>query len=161
MTDSLLPAFARADRRFFGNTGFIRRTGFCAFTVLRPEELLSEKQPNFNVLLDPKCDWALRHLEAFPSGGEPGFLRDASSGAGDRGEVGAADCEGQAAGDSWISADLKRMGVVLKRALYFITCKGKTQYPLKMDEDFILRNLLSQRDQTLPEVRELSAAEAL
>ena len=42
--------------------------------------------------------------------------------------------------------------MVLKRAVYFITCKGKTQYPLKMDEDFILRNLLSQRDQTLPKV---------
>lgn len=29
-------------------------------------ELLSEEKPNFNVLLDPKCDWAIRHLEQFP-----------------------------------------------------------------------------------------------
>ncbi len=29
-------------------------------------ELLSEDRPNFNTLLDPKCDWALRHLELFP-----------------------------------------------------------------------------------------------
>ena len=38
--------------------------------------------------------------------------------------------------------DLKKAGVVLKRAIYFITCSGKQMYPLKMDEDFILRNLL-------------------
>lgn len=32
----------------------------------RAEELLDEQQPNFNVLLDPKCNWALKHLEYFP-----------------------------------------------------------------------------------------------
>ena len=35
------------------------------------------------------------------------------------------------------------MGVVLKRAVYFITCEGRQMYPLRMDEDFILHNLLS------------------
>jgi len=29
-------------------------------------ELLSEEKPDFNELIDPKCDWALRHLEQFP-----------------------------------------------------------------------------------------------
>ena len=29
-------------------------------------ELLSEEKPDFNELVDPKCDWALRHLEQFP-----------------------------------------------------------------------------------------------
>lgn len=29
-------------------------------------ELLSEKNPDFNLFLDPKADWALRHLEQFP-----------------------------------------------------------------------------------------------
>ena len=32
------------------------------------DELLSEKNPNFNPLFDPKCNWALTHLERFPSG---------------------------------------------------------------------------------------------
>ena len=36
------------------------------FYGFRADELLSEDKPNFNVLLDPKCDWALRHLEQFP-----------------------------------------------------------------------------------------------
>ena len=38
--------------------------------------------------------------------------------------------------------DLKKIGVVLKRALYFITCNGKMMYPTRMDEDYITRNLL-------------------
>ena len=36
------------------------------FYGFEAKELLSEDRPNFNVLLDPKCDWALRHLELFP-----------------------------------------------------------------------------------------------
>lgn len=38
-------------------------------------------------------------------------------------------------------ADLKKLGVVLKRALYFITCSGKLMYPVKLEEDYIVRNL--------------------
>ena len=32
----------------------------------KADELLSEDNPNFNVLFDPKCNWALKHLEEFP-----------------------------------------------------------------------------------------------
>ena len=41
--------------------------------------------------------------------------------------------------------NLKKMGVVLKRALYFITCQGKMMYNTKLDEDYILRNMLDNR----------------
>ena len=37
---------------------------------------------------------------------------------------------------------LKKMGVVLKRAMYFITCSGKTMYPFRMNEDFITSQLI-------------------
>ena len=37
---------------------------------------------------------------------------------------------------------LKRIGVVLKRAHYFITCNGRMMYPTRMDEDYIARQLL-------------------
>ena len=46
--------------------------------------------------------------------------------------------------------DLKKMGVVLKRALYFITCSGRMMYPVRMDEDYITRNLLNTKER-LPE----------
>ena len=39
--------------------------------------------------------------------------------------------------------DLKKMGVVLKRALYFLTCNGRMMYPTKIEEDYIMRNLLN------------------
>ena len=38
--------------------------------------------------------------------------------------------------------DIKRMGVVLKRALYFITCKGRMMYQTKIEEDYITRHLV-------------------
>ena len=38
---------------------------------------------------------------------------------------------------------LKKMGVVLKRAHYFITCHGKTLYPIRIDQQYILRQLTS------------------
>ena len=43
-------------------------------------------------------------------------------------------------------SDLKRIGVVLKRAIYFITCKGRQMYPLKVEEDFITRQLLGVKE---------------
>ena len=36
------------------------------FYGFRAEELLDEKRPFFNVLLDPKEDWAVRNLGEFP-----------------------------------------------------------------------------------------------
>ena len=36
------------------------------FYGFKADELLSEDRPDFNELIDPKCDWAVRHLEMFP-----------------------------------------------------------------------------------------------
>lgn len=37
--------------------------------------------------------------------------------------------------------DIKKMGVVLKRALYFITCQGHMLYHTKLEKDYITRQL--------------------
>jgi len=42
--------------------------------------------------------------------------------------------------------DLKKMGVVLKRALYFITCRGKMMYPTKIEENYITNQLISLKE---------------
>ncbi len=106
------------------------------------DELLSESSPNFNVFFDPKCNWALKHLEQFPV------------------EVNRADYKlllrvpgiGYRSAERIVKArrhasldfdDLKKIGVVLKRALYFITCRGRMMYPTKIEEDYITRNLLN------------------
>lgn len=112
-------------------------------------ELLDEENPNFNAYLDPKCFWALRHLEEFPieinyAASDmllrvPGIGYKSASRIVKARRMGMLDFE-----------DLKKMGVVLKRALYFITCKGKMMYPIRMDEDYITRNLLNTKEK-LPE----------
>lgn len=106
------------------------------------EELLSEEDPNFNVLFDPKCNWALKHLEQFPvevnRGDYKMLLRVPGIGYKSAGRIVRARKLG-----TLDFADLKKFGVVLKRALYFITCNGKMMYPTKMNEDYIARNLLN------------------
>lgn len=106
------------------------------------EELLSEENPNFNVLFDPKCNWALKHLEQFPvevnRDDYKMLLRVPGIGYKSAGRIVRARKLG-----TLDFADLKKFGVVLKRALYFITCNGKMMYPTRMDEDYISRNLLN------------------
>ena len=118
------------------------------------DELLSREDPNFNTAFDPKCNWALKHLEQFPV------------------EINRADYKMllRVPGVGYKSAvrivkarrlgmldftDLKKMGVVLKRAMYFITCKGKMMYPTKMEEDYITRNLLSVNERLPEEIRNM------
>ena len=43
-------------------------------------------------------------------------------------------------------AALKKLGVVLKRAQYFITCSGRVAEGLKITQDAILRSLMSQKE---------------
>lgn len=115
------------------------------FYKFRADELLSDQRPNFNVFLDPKCDWALGHLERFPvevaNADYDTLLRVPGIGVKSARRIVNARRFGSLSFEG-----LKKMGVVLKRAVYFITCEGKLMYPVKLDEDYILRNLLSDRE---------------
>ena len=119
------------------------------FYEFEAKELLDEKQPNFNIYFDPKCDWALRHLECFPveinTADYHMLLR--VPGIGNKSALRIVKARRTGMLDF---QDLKRIGVVLKRAIYFITCKGKQMYPLKIEEDFITRQLLGVKEK-LPE----------
>ena len=115
------------------------------FYGFRADELLDEKRPNFNVLLDPKEDWALRHLEFFPveinRADYQVLLRVPGIGVKSAQRIVKARRNG-----SLCFEDLKRIGVVLKRALYFITCSGHMMYKTKIEEDYITRNLLAVKE---------------
>jgi len=110
------------------------------FYGFEASELLDERRPFFNVMLDPKEDWAVRHLEEFPieinKAPYERLLRIPGVGVNSARRIVAArrSC-------NLNFADLKKIGVVLKRALYFITCNGRMMYPTKLDEDYIVRNL--------------------
>lgn len=108
-------------------------------------ELLDEARPNFNVFLDPKADWAVRHLELFPVEVNRAdyqlLLRIPGVG------VKSAQRIVRARRTAFLTfEDLKKIGVVLKRALYFITCGGKMMYRTKIEEDYIVRNLTAVKE---------------
>lgn len=110
---------------------------FYDFTV---DELLTEDRPNFNMMIDPKADWAVRHLELFPieinRADYQLLLRIPGIGVKSAKRIVKARRFGRLTFE-----DLKKIGVVLKRALYFITCNGKMMYPTKIEENYIVRNL--------------------
>ena len=123
------------EHRLYQADFLLRFYGFAA------KELSSEAKPNFNVYLDPKCDWAIRHLEYFPveinRAGYEMLLRVPGIG------VKSAQRIMRARRSAKLDFDqLKRIGVVLKRAHYFITCNGKMLYHTKIEEDYITRRIL-------------------
>ena len=110
------------------------------FYHFQAEELLDEENPNFDPGLDPKCTWALRHMEFFPvevNRAEyevllrvPGVgVRSARRIVAAR-RYGPLDFEG-----------LKRLGVVLKRAQYFLTCSGRMLEGLRVTPEGVGRRL--------------------
>lgn len=115
------------------------------FYGFQASELLSEDKPNFNILLDPKADWALRHLEQFPveinRADYRTILRVPGIGVKSAQRIVRARRNGNLTFE-----DLKKIGVTLKRALYFITCSGRMMYPTKLEEDYITRNLINPKE---------------
>ena len=116
-------------------------------------ELLSEDRPDFNIFLDPKCDWALRHLEFFPveinRASYQTLLRVPGIGYKSAERIVKARKMNKLTFD-----DLKKIGVVLKRALYFITCSGKMMYNTKLEENYICENLMRDKTQIPKDIRE-------
>lgn len=116
------------------------------------KELLTEEEPNFNLLFDPKCNWALRHLECFPVEVNRApyemLLRVPGLGYRSAGRIVRARRLG-----TLDFQDLKKIGVVLKRAMYFLTCNGRMMYPVKLEQDYIARNLLDAGERLPQEVR--------
>ena len=140
--DSALPSLATPvpllrEHRLYQADWLLRFYGFQA------DELLSEERPNFNVRMDPKCDWAIRHLEQFPievqTASYDTLLRVPGIGPKSAGRIVKARRYGHLEFDH-----LKKMGVVLKRAHYFITCGGRMMYKIPIEEQYITRQLIGE-----------------
>ena len=108
----------------------------------RAEEILDESQPDLDPRLDPKCCWALRHLEFFPvevnRADYEALLRVPGLGVQSARRILTARRVGPLTFEG-----LKRLGVVLKRAQYFLTCSGRMMEGLRVREDGLLRHLVS------------------
>lgn len=150
--DELLPAVDTKppllrEHRLYQADWLMRFYGF------RADELLSEQHASFNIALDPKCDWALRHLDQFPveinNASYEMILRVPGIGVTGARRI----CRARRYAILDFN-DLKRMGIVLKRAMYFITCSGRMMYRIKFNEDAITKNLLAVDEKLPVEVRE-------
>ena len=111
------------------------------FYGFQANELLDKDHPSFHPLLDPKCSWALNHLEFFPIEVKTAPYRDLLRVPG-IGVTGAKRIITARRAGSIDFAGLKKLGVVLKRAQYFITCGGRLADGLKVTQDAALRALL-------------------
>lgn len=139
--NSLLPSMDTKppllrEHRLYQADWLLRFYGFEA------KELLDEQNPNFNLQVDPKCNWALNHLEKFPLeiNKAPFEMLLRVPGIG----VTSAQRILMARRNSPIDfSGLKKIGVVLKRAQYFITCKGKIMDGLKVTSDGTIRALMA------------------
>ena len=107
------------------------------------EELLDDQNPNFNPLVDPKCSWALAHMDFFPveanTADYESLLRVPGIGVTSARRI----LTARRAGRLDFSG-LKKLGVVLKRAQYFLTCSGKLLEGLRVSPDGVLRHLVAQ-----------------
>lgn len=153
--DSALPAVTTKppllrEHRIYQADWLMRYYGFSS------EELLNEQNPNFSINLDPKADWAVRNFHLFPldvnTASYEMLLRVPGIGVTGAKRI----CHARRVAHIDFDA-LKRMGIVLKRAQFFITVKGKylNNFPLK--ENFLKTNLaLCERNPLIGNYEQLS-----
>ena len=106
-------------------------------------ELLDEGHPDLDPRLDPKCCWALRHLEEFPvevnRADYERLLRVPGIGVRSARRILTARRVGPITFEG-----LKKLGVVLKRAQYFLTCSGRMLPGLsRVKPDSVLRQMVA------------------
>ena len=120
--DKLLPMLKTPplvrENRLYQADWLLRFYGF------KVKDLLDEDNPNFNILMDPKANWALRHLNEFPKEINTVSYYDLLKVPG----IGIKTAKRIIACRKNFKItfnDLKKLGVVMKRAKYFITCNNK------------------------------------
>lgn len=147
--DELLPDTSRSGPPLLREHRLYQADFLMRFYQFRAEELITKDHPELDVQIDPKCNWALNHLEFFPVEVQTAdyhtLLRIPGIGVKSAKRIVSARRLGVLDYDA-----LKKFGVVLKRAMYFITCNGRMKIPLKMNRSFILTNLLGLAEKLPP-----------
>lgn len=118
LPDALTAPPLGREHRLYQADWLLRFYGFSA------NEILDDANPNLDPELDPKVTWALRHLDQFPvevnKAPMDRLLRIPGVGV-----LSAQRIVRQRKVAAVKYDDLKKMGVVLKRAKHFLTCSGK------------------------------------
>jgi putative DNA modification/repair radical SAM protein len=127
------------------------------FYDFTPDELLDEAAPHLDTALDPKALWAIRHPEFFPvevnSRRYEDLLRVPGLGIKSAQRIAEARRNGKL---RW--EHLRKLGVVMKRAQYFVTAQGQYEGRLPVGSPF-LREVLAERAQ-MPQLSMFSGGES-
>ena len=131
------------EHRLYQADWLLRFYGFHA------EELLDVSHPNFDPMLDPKCYWAITHPEQFPveimSADLDRLLRVPGIG-----PTGARRILSARRTGLLRFGDLHKMGIVLKRAQFFILCGGRMREGLRFSAETLTRQLQAVECGSLP-----------
>ncbi|MDR2036187.1 MAG: putative DNA modification/repair radical SAM protein [Coriobacteriales bacterium] len=143
-TDPLLPAGVETpllrEHRLYQADWLMR---FYEFNV---DEIISEEDPFLDPLVDPKCNWALKHIDQFPAeiNKVPYEMLLRIPGIGVRGAKRIVMARRHR---SIRFEDLKRLNIALKRAKYFITCNGSYAQGVIFDPTSIYAQLAGETKQ--------------
>jgi len=120
------------------------------FYDFKADELLDSTNSSLNLNFDPKTDWALRNMDKFPLEINSAHYRDLLRIPG-IGVTCVKRIYKARKVHSLSFEDLKKLGVMLKRAQYFITCKGKYSGDVPFKQNLILGRLSPKFDLNLIE----------
>ncbi len=130
------------EHRLYQADWLLRYYGFSA------REILDEEHQSLHPYLDPKCNWAINHMDLFPvevnRASREMLLRVPGIGVNSVNRILAARRH-----SALDFAALKKIGVVLKRAQYFILCRGKAAEGVSITPDSVLRALVSERSRQM------------
>jgi putative DNA modification/repair radical SAM protein len=113
------------------------------FYHFKVDEIVNEKQPNLDLDIDPKLAWALRNPQVFPINVNTAdyemILRVPGIGTKSAQLIITSRKYGRLTSDN-----LKKMGVVMKRAKYFITCNELPTFTVQEAQPEYLRKILTE-----------------
>ncbi len=136
LPDRETPVPLRREHRLYQADWLMRYYAFA------PDELATPSHPWLDLDVDPKLAWALAHMNAFPI-----EIMDASLEALLRvpgiGPVGARRILAARRARHLSFDDLRGFGVVLKRARFFVTCRGKRDLTAPLDPELIRQKVVS------------------
>ena len=129
------------------------------FYHFSPDEILDDAHPDFHPLIDPKCSWAIYHPEFFPvevnRADYETLLRVPGIGVTGARRIIQARRSGRLTVEG-----LRRLGVVMKRAQYFLTVGGKMPVRVRLNQAQLIGALSSERGMAFPpNVQQLSFLE--
>ncbi len=111
------------------------------FYGFKADEILSKEFPDLDLEVDPKCNWALKHMELFPMEVNKASIEELLRVPG-IGNITARRILQSRRFGPVTYLDLKKIGVVLKRAKYFILCQGKYYGEIDIDSGKIRDKIL-------------------